>query len=266
MFENLQYGPCGSPYKEEEDEYVKIWEDDSVGIVAFTVCKPAGDCQIQIHPDYRDLEDMLIESVENQAKEMKADESEKKIYFTVEAGDTIREEVLKNRGYSNKGLYAHNRWLPDNYEVPEIKLPDGYTIRHVDIEKDIELYRDVQSSVFPHCMSMTLELAKKYVSAKFYHPERDVVVVAPDRTYAAFTTGRMDPISKLAELEPVGVHPDHRQKGLGKAIVYEAIKRLQQHGAKAIVILGAASSEAATKLYDSVGFERRDVHAWLKIV
>ena len=266
MFENMQFGPCGTPYMDEEDEYVKIWEDGDVGIVAVTICKPSGDCRFFMHPDYYEYGDTFVEAIETQAKEMKAGDSEKKIYFVVEECDSVREEVLKQRGYDNSGVCEHNRFLPQNYEVPEIKLPPGYSIRHVDIEKDLVLYKEVQSSVFSHCNSMTLELAKKYASAKFYHPERDIVVVAPDGKFAAFTTGRMDPISKLAETEPVGVHPDYRQRGLGKAIVYEGIRRLQQHGAEAIVILGAASSEAATKLYDSIGFERRNVNAWLKII
>jgi mycothiol synthase len=266
MFENLQFGPCGTPYQDEEDEYVKIWEDSKIGIVAVTICKPSGECRFLIHPDYDEYGDTFIEALETQAKGMKRDDSEKKLYFMVEEGDTIREEVLKRCGYSNRGVYEHNRYLPKDFEVPEITLADGYSIRHVDIEKDFQNYKAVQGSVFPHCKSMTLELAKKYARAKFYHPERDVVVVAPDDAFAAFTTGRMDPNSKLAETEPVGVHPDHRQKGLGKAIVYEGIRRLQKHGAEAIVILGAASSEAATKLYDSIGFERRDVNAWVKVI
>jgi mycothiol synthase len=266
MFENLQFGPCGTPYTDEEDEYVKIWEDGDIGIVAVTICKPSGECYFLIHPEYYEYGDTFVEALELQAKEMKTDDSGEKIFFMVEVGDRIREEVMKKRGYSNSGVYEHNRYLPENFEVPEIILADGYSIRHVEIEKDFENYKAVQGSVFSHCRGMTLELVRKYASAKFYHPERDVVAVAPDGTFAAFTTGRMDPISKLAETEPVGVHPDHRQRGLGKAIVYEGIRRLQQHGAEAIVILGAASSEAATKLYDSIGFERRDVNAWLKII
>lgn len=266
MFENLQFGPCGTPYLDEEDEYVKIWEDSGVGIVAVTICKPSGECRFLIHPDYYEYGDTFVETLESQAKEMKIDDSEQKIYFMIEEGDIVREKVLKQREYNNRGVYEHNRYLPKNFEVPEITLPVGYSIRHVDIVNDFENYKAVQGAVFSHCISMTVELAKKYASAKFYHPERDVVVVAPDGTFAAFATGRMDPISKLAETEPVGVHPDHRQKGLGKAIVYEGIRRLQQHGAKAIVILGAASSDAATKLYDAVGFERRDVNAWMKII
>ena len=266
MFENIRFGPCGAPYQDEEDEYIKIWEDGDIGIVAVTICKPSGECRILIHPEYRQFEETFVEALESQSKKMKTDDSEKKMYFMVEAGDTIREEALKKRGFNDRGVYEHNRYLPKDFVVPEIKLPDDYSIRYVDIEKDIELYRAVQVSVFPHCKSMTLELAKKYSSAKFYHPERDIVIVAPDGTFAAFVTGRMDPITRLSETEPVGVHPDHRKKGLGKAIVYEGIRRLQQHNAEAIVILGAASSEEATRLYDAIGFARRDVHAWLKII
>ncbi len=77
-------------------------------------------------------------------------------------------------------------------------------------------------------------------------------------------TGRHDPISKIAELEPVGVHTEHIRKGFGRALVYEGIRRLQKHNAKEIVILGAASTELGIKLYDSVGFYRTDVNAWVK--
>ena len=107
-------------------------------------------------------------------------------------------------------------------------------------------------------------LDRSQPDAEYYHPERDIVAVAPDGSFAAFATGRMDPVSKLAEVEPVGVHPNHRRKGLAKAVVLECIKQLQKHGAKAIVILGAASTEGATHLYDSLGFSRSNVHVWVK--
>jgi ribosomal protein S18 acetylase RimI-like enzyme len=263
MIENLKFGPCGTPYQDEEDEYVKIWEDGEKGIVAITICKPSEQSRILIHPDYRTHEEMLIESLENRVKKMQIDKPKKGIFFTVQAGDALREALLEKRGYENRGLCEHNRFLPANYEVPDVNLPDGYSIRHIDPEKDFEQYREVQRAVFSHCANMTPELLKMYASAQFYDAYRDVVVVAPDGRFAAFATGRMDPVSKLAELEPVGVHPDYRKRGLGKAICYEAIKRLQEHGAMRIVILGAASSEAATRLYDSIGFERADVNLWV---
>ncbi|TFG29499.1 GNAT family N-acetyltransferase [Candidatus Thorarchaeota archaeon] len=267
MFENSWRGPCGPPYKDAEDEYVKIWEEEKTGIVAVTISKPCGEFRIFIHPEFRNFEETLVEALETQFKEMKKNDTKTKMYFIVEAGDTLRERLLENCGYENKGVCEHNRILPHDYNVPQYTLPEDYTIRHVDIEKDFENYRAVQGSVFSHCGEfMTLEAAKIYSEADFYHSERDIVVVAPDGSFAAFATGRMDPISKLAEVEPVGVHPNHRRKGLGKAIVLECIRRLQKHGAIAIVILGAASTEEATRLYDSLGFSRTNVHVWVKEV
>jgi predicted N-acetyltransferase YhbS len=143
-----------------------------------------------------------------------------------------------------------------------VELPDKYSIRRVDVEKDFELYRTVIGSVFAHCKNMTLHLAKVYSEAEFYNKDLDLVVVAPDGTFAAFTTVRIDPVSRLAEFEPVGVHPNHRNKGLAKTIISEGLQRLQTYDPQAIVILGAASTDAATQLYDSLEFSRSDIHIW----
>jgi len=264
MFENMWRGPGGTEYQDEEDEYVRIWKNNADEIAAVTICKPSGDCRIFIHPDFRDHEEILVESLEKQRTDMKADDTPIKMYFVVEAGDTLRENLLTRHGYENKGVCEHNRVLPEYYEVSTITLPKGYKIRQAVVEQDFEQYRAVQVSVFPHCSNMTRNLLKIYSEAEFYVPELDLVVVASDGTFAAFATGRIDPISKLAEVEPVGVHPDHRRKGLAKAVVLECIRRLQKHNAKAIVILGAASTERATNLYDSLGFNRTNMNAWVK--
>ena len=70
----------------------------------------------------------------------------------------------------------------------------------------------------------------------------------------------------MAELEPVGTHPDHRGKGLAKAVCGESIRRVLKYNPTCIVILGAASTEGAAKLYSSLGFEKEDVHLWKKSI
>ena len=265
MFENIWRGPCGqTEYKDEEDEYVKIWENEIREVIAVTICKPSGECWIFIHPEHRGYENYLIEYLEKQQIDTRSDEEDAKMHFVVEAGDTHRETILNERGYENKGVCEHNRILPEYYEVTNITLAQDYTLRHADIEKEFGKYKAVESAVFKHCKNMTLKQAKIFSEAEFYTPELDIVVVAPDESFAAFATGRLDPVSKLAEVEPVGVHPEHRRKGLGKAVVLECIRRLQRQGAKAIVILGAASTEEATHLYDSLGFSRTNVNIWVK--
>jgi len=69
----------------------------------------------------------------------------------------------------------------------------------------------------------------------------------------------------MAELEPVGTHPDYRRLGLAGSVICEGLCRLQKYHPSLICILGAAMSEAANGLYESVGFtEKTAVHLWRK--
>jgi len=269
MFENMWRGPCGPEYVDEEDEQVKIWEDDEKKdsanqIVAVTIIKPEGDCRILIHPEYRHLERELVLWLEEQIKNYQKDQDKKLVFFCVNDWDLYRQELLQELGYEDKGPAEHERIRPLSLPIPEVVLPEGYVIRDVDVETEFEKYHSVLSSVFRHCAVMTRYLAKNYSEAEFYNKELDLVVVTPDGNFAAFTTVRIDPVSRFAELEPVGVHPDHRRKGLGKAICCEGLRRLQKYDPQSVTIIGAAATEAATKLYDSLGFSRTSIHYWEK--
>jgi ribosomal protein S18 acetylase RimI-like enzyme len=149
--------------------------------------------------------------------------------------------------------------------VPTYSLPTGYTIRHAIIEEDYVKYRDVQKAVFSHVKSMSKHLLEVYAAASFYHAELDIVAVAPDGKFAAFCTARIDPLSKIAELEPVGTHPGHRERGLAKAVICECLQRLTRYNPSTVVILGAAPSAGARRLYKSVGFVNEGKrHYWVK--
>jgi GNAT superfamily N-acetyltransferase len=268
MFENLKFGPGGSEYLDEEDEYVKIWEkiDDSrdpssPNIVAVTIAKSSGASWIQIHPEYRFLERELVEWLEKQVTAMGHTE----IRFMVEEIDEERQVLLSGMGYENLHLESYYRIRPPDAVISEYQLPEGFTIRHVDIMEDFVKYRDVQGSVFKHMKGMTEKLAETYRKASFYIPELDLVAVAPDESFAAFCTVRLDPVSKIAEFEPVGTHPDYRKLGLGKSLLLEGLKRLEKYNPALVCIQGAAPSEAANRLYDSIGLtEKTAVHEWYK--
>ncbi|MFV2015071.1 MAG: GNAT family N-acetyltransferase, partial [Candidatus Heimdallarchaeota archaeon] len=76
---------------------------------------------------------------------------------------------------------------------------------------------------------------------------------------------RMDPISKITQLEPIGTHPDYRKLGLGKALILEGLRRSMIYGASLFYIGDAAISPAANKLYDITGFtEVIKEYAWSK--
>lgn len=273
MFENIKRGPCGREYRDEEDEYIKIWEnlDDSCissvsKMAAVTFCRPSGDCWIQIHPDYRFSEREIVLWLEEQRRKVRSHENvELELRFRVNETDQKRIALLTELGYHDFGLEEYDRRRPVDKRIPDCHLPDGFSVRSVDVEKDYAQYKKVLAAVFSHCSCMTERTARTYAAASFYNKDLDLVAVDRHGDFAAFCTVRMDPGSGMAELEPVGTHPNYRRLGLAKSVICEGLRRLQKYQPSTMCILGAATSEAANRLYDSVGFtEKTEVHLWQK--
>jgi len=188
-------------------------------------------------------------------KEMKRDEREEvRMKLVVDDDDEELILLLSDLGFRKGEIEGDKQVRPVDLPVPPYNLPEGYTIRNAVIEKDFLKYREVQMAVFSHIVSMSKEILSLYSTASFYREDLDIVAVGPNGEFAAFCTARIDPLSKIAELEPVGTHPDHRRLGLAKAVIRESLKRLEKYKPSLIVILGAAPTEEARKLYDSVGF------------
>lgn len=59
-------------------------------------------------------------------------------------------------------------------------------------------------------------------------------------------------------IQDVVVHENYRGKGLGKLLTKEAIKKGKKLGMKYIDLSSRPDREAANKLYESVGFKKRD--------
>jgi ribosomal protein S18 acetylase RimI-like enzyme len=261
----MKFGPGGEgEYLDEEDDYLKIWEIDSQ-IVALSVTRPSGNCILLIHPEHTAHSKHILVWMQERVKQL-ATSDEVKMTITADDADTELVSTLANLGFEKDETDGDNQVRPLDAPISDYDLAEGYSVRHA-VDDDYEKYLEVQASVFSHMRHMTRKRYEHYRNASFYIEELDIVAVAPGGEFAAFCTGRVDPVSKIAELEPVGTHPDHRQKGLAKAVILECLKRLEKYNPTAIVILGAAPSEAARKLYESVGFiNKGERHYWAKMI
>jgi ribosomal protein S18 acetylase RimI-like enzyme len=270
--ENVKFGPGGTEYLDEEDEYLKIWEEIDATekaaprIVALSFTKPSGECWLSIHPNHMSEFKGIVHWMEDRVRELKKEEvKELKMSLVVDDDDEERIALVSELGFQKDELDGDKQIRPPNTPVPDYSLPKGYTVRHAVVEEDFLEYREVQKAVFPHIKKMSKEQLQLYSTASFYQEDLDIVAVDPEGRFAAFCTVRMDPLSKIAELEPVGTHPDHRKLGLGKAVICEGLKRLAKYEASAMVIIGAAPSEGARRLYESVGFVNEGTrHYWAK--
>jgi ribosomal protein S18 acetylase RimI-like enzyme len=168
--------------------------------------------------------------------------------------------VLTELGFRPGGrrLSQWQRHASDGLREPA-RLPDGYRIRSVTGEDEFAARVDLHRAAFP-TSRLTEEKYARLLTVPHYRLEDDLVVEAPDGTLAAFALGWRDPVGEVAEIEPVGTHPDHQRRGLSRALVTAGMTRFFDAGASTVQVYADASEAAAEALYASVGFNRRAFH------
>jgi ribosomal protein S18 acetylase RimI-like enzyme len=103
--------------------------------------------------------------------------------------------------------------------------------------------------------------------APSHRPDLDWIAEAPDGTVAAFAALNIDMRNRFAVYEPVGTHPDHRRKGLARAVMTAALRRLQSLEIADMVYVANWGTANAAHLYAAVGLEHyATVRGWVKIV
>jgi GNAT superfamily N-acetyltransferase len=78
---------------------------------------------------------------------------------------------------------------------------------------------------------MTRDEYRAIQRCPLYRRDLDLVAVAPDGSLAGFATTWFDDTTRTGFFEPVGVHPGHRRRGLGQALLAEGMRLLAWLGA-----------------------------------
>jgi ribosomal protein S18 acetylase RimI-like enzyme len=84
--------------------------------------------------------------------------------------------------------------------------------------------------------SFTAELLTKIEVAWPYRRDLHVVVQAPDGTLAASCIAWLDAATGIAAIEPLGVRPEHRRRGLAVALCRHAAQLVDQAGGRELLI------------------------------
>ncbi len=177
-------------------------------------------------------------------------------------GDQPRQlQAAQAAGYTRQDTVAVNPWskvwLRRSGPTPPSALPAGYRVRPLAGASEAPAYVRRHRAAFGS-MSMTEQWRARTLEASGYTPELDLVVEAPDGRLAAFCIAWLghlaDHDQPVGQIEPLGVHPDDQRRGLGRAILDEALRRLSQHGAEAIYVESDDDGGAAYQLYHAAGF------------
>lgn len=146
-------------------------------------------------------------------------------------------------------------------------LAYGVHIRPLAGESEVEAYVQLHRAVF-ESKSMTVEWRTRTLRRPEYRADLDLVAVAPDGRLVAFCICWLatDAGGKPSgQIEPLGVQEGFRQLGLGRAILFEGLRRLDSCGADKTHVETDKHRNAALKLYEAAGFRPlRDVLVYRK--
>lgn len=241
--------------------HARLWFAERDDLVGFAW--PAEEqVDIVVHPDHRALDEAMLAWSEEYRRGTDRTATTKSAWAF--ESDEARQDILRRRGHEATDYTLNLNRQELTGSVPAPHLPPGYAIRHVAGEADLERRVAVHRNAFAPS-KMTVVKHRAVLAAPSYRPDLDLVVVAPDGSFAAFCIVWLDETNRVGVFEPVGTHSAHRRLGLGTALLREGMGRIWDRGARSAYVTSRGSSEAANALYTSAGFAPVDRNrAWKK--
>lgn len=249
-----------SCYGYDKADVFRYWIDDAGEVGAFALLYPHWEsydlqvapslCLSGCHADLiRYCEDETLRLGQKYRKTIKA--------WVVEVSEYNKDhqEFLATCGYTrSKHWFTLTRHQLDHY--PDAALPPGFTFHDASAA-------DVEALAVVHNHSFTNKWNAASYGEVFRSPhlEYEIVVVAPNGRFAAFTNVWVDDVNRSLLFEPVGAHSDYRRRGLGKALMTYTLKRMKaEHDLVCAYVCHepADKNPASGALYASVGF--RELH------
>ncbi|MGC9400224.1 MAG: GNAT family N-acetyltransferase [Anaerolineae bacterium] len=228
----------------------RIWEDD--GELVAVVCSEhpdLGEAFLLRRPGY----DRLLAEMLDHAERTFVHPQKGTLTVFAYADDAPLEALLASRGYEKQAAHPGYDSVFEIRDLPHLNLPAGFTLRSMADENDIEKRREAFGRGFNHEEPLEWPTAFSYrelQKAPDYRPEQDLYVVGPRGDYVAFCIVWYDERNCIGSLEPVGTHPDYRWRGLAKAVVLEAIRRVAALGATEVWV------GSGQRFYEAVGFKK----------
>jgi mycothiol synthase len=250
------------------EEVITLWEADG-RIVAMLNPDGPGEAFFQVHPEHRkavSMSEML--DIAEQKLPKTNDNGKKELIAWVNADDKPTKALFSKRGYArSKFLAEHMRRRPFTRPIPDSVPQNGYTVRALGDENELPARSWLSWEVFhpgePDEKYQGWEWYRNVQRIPLYRRDLDLVIVAPDGELAAFCTVWFDDLTRTAVFEPVGTHPNHQKRGLGKAIMSEGLRRAQRLGATLATV--SSYGTAAHALYAAMGFTEFDLlEPWIK--
>lgn len=240
-------------------EIAFVWRDEEA-VVGWSLFTPRDALfDLFVHPALRQSEQrthMLTWTIDH-ALELARRDGRNEICTEGFADDSSWRDLLVARGFVPDESEASLYTVHSLENIPDPVIPEGFTLRHVEGIHEVDARAAVHKAAFSPQSVMTGDKYRAFMTgAPDYRPELDVITVAPDGRIASFAMAWVDVENQIGLFEPVGTHPDFQRRGLARATLYEALRRMKAAGAAEALVY--PDQDYTSEVYMSVGFEPRN--------
>lgn len=233
---------------------IGLWERGGRLVALATLEDGPGEAWLLARPGFEHLYPELIEHARRRLAR------DGRLRVLVPEDDDALVSALRVAGFRPGGGGEPNSVL-DLTGAPPRCVPEGYEVRTLAEPWDVRAFHRLLHRGFGHpgepdCSARPLAERRRMTSAPSQIPELNVLVVAPDGSYAAYCGAWTAPGTGYAVVEPVCTDPAHRRRGGASAAVLTALAHARALGAETAYV------GSDLPVYRSLGFRPALGGAW----
>jgi mycothiol synthase len=255
-----------SPTSDDHETLAFLTNEDGregriIGDVSFSIHSPDTHSSgwMHVHPDYRNngVGSALYAEYMRQADEAGATQ----MSITPSREATLLIEFIEKRGHKLERWFWEMQ-LPAEQEVEPAKMPAGFITHTFMHDQDEELLAHVRNATFAEHYGFVQRTVED-ITYRTKQPDffADGIFIAFDGdNVAGFCNTSRDQREwerrgeTVGHIQLLGVMPEYRGRGLGRALLLEGVNYLRQY--VSLVELGVeGKNDTALALYESAGFK-----------
>jgi mycothiol synthase len=243
----------------QDERNAQVWIDADgvmVGFAAWQIYWAALDYFVRPGILQHAVEDSIFSWATGRFRKLDMERGRPLPYWVeVRDDDVERQHIVEAHGFLLDNDYQYVQMMhPLTDPLPLPTLPDGFMLRPFAGELEVNGYVELHRAAF-ESTSMTYDWRLRTLHMPQYQPELDIVVVAPDGSLAGFCVGWLNWERHTGQVEPLGVHPSFHHLGIGRALLFEALRRFRAYRAERVLVETENDRNVARSAYESVGFQ-----------
>lgn len=190
-----------------------------------------------------------------------------KVVHICVAGNLSRAKMLATEGFSRVRVYWDMVWSQD--ELPDQDVPPGFSVRPYR-QGDASMLTGVQNSAFEgswgFCPNTVAQI--EYRSQMSNTSNQGILILNDGEKTVGYCWTCLSPLNSNIRgvIGMVGVVPDYRGQGISRTILLASMEYLRSLDVVDIGLQVDGSNTPATRLYNSVGFEKVGEFQWFELV